>query len=120
MGYRIELSINLRHSGNILYEKERIINYAEKNNYEMYFENIEISGRRKVVYKNISVITLLFPEDEKYIINFINKIKNIKTITIETVSYDNCIFHLLYSKKGKKIDLHKLSSQDKAVALCLK
>ena len=120
MGYRIELSINLRHTGNITYEKERIIDYAEKNNYEMCFENIEISGRRKVVYKNISVITLLFPEDEKYIINFIKKIKCIKTITIETVSYDNCIFRLLYSRKQKKLDLKNLSSQDKAVALCLK
>ena len=85
----------------------------------MFFEDIEISGRRSIIHKNISVITILFPEDTKYIIQFIKKIKLIKKISIETIAYDNCIFRIIYSKK-KKLNQKNITKDDTAIIQLLK
>ena len=119
MGYHIELSLNLRQCSNRTYIKETVIDYAKKNNCEMVFEDIEISGRRSVIHKNISVITILFPEDTKYIIQFIKKIKLIKEISIETIAYDNCIFRVIYSKK-KMSNKKNITKDDVAIIQSLK
>ena len=120
MGYQIILSINLRRNGNISNIKSIVTDYAKNNNCEMIFENIEIAGRRSIIHKNLFILTVVFPEDEKYIIQFIKNIKQIKSLSIESIAYDNCIFRMLYSRKKKILKSNILSLQDKTIINALK
>ena len=119
MGYRIELFLNYKNTRNNISHKENIIKNALNNDVIRYFSTIEISGRRNTIHKNFSILTLIFPEDEKNIINFIKYIKSIKKNIIETISYDNCIFRMIYSKK-KKINTELLNETDKKILNSLK
>ena len=113
MGYYIELSIPSHKYSKEL--KNKIVNYAHKNNYERYFENIEISGQRNIIYKNIYILTFIFPDDIKYIIHFIKYIKSIKNSTINTIAYDNCIFRVIYSKKKNAVVPKNLNSDESKI-----
>ena len=74
MGYRIEISINLKKYGRTGIEKQLRAS-AVKNKCEQYFSNIEINGTRRVVHKNFLIITIVFPDDdESYIINLLHMI----------------------------------------------
>jgi hypothetical protein len=99
MGY--EIVINLDKTN------QDIIDTALKNNCERYYENYEISGIRRTIHKKKYILTLIFPDEQKYLIKFIEYIKKIKRATIETISYDNCVFHILYPLKKCKISENK-------------
>ena len=101
MGYLIEIYLDKRHGqGNI---ENQIIANAEKNQYERFHTNYEISGIRNTIHKNRYIMSFSFPDNTKHIINFIKFIKKNPIIHIDTIAYDNCIFRLLYPKISKKI-----------------
>jgi hypothetical protein len=97
MGYEIDIILHKKKY------KENIIEHAIKNNCIRHYTNYEISGIRGHIHNNKFILTFIFPEEQIYLIRFIEYIKNLKCSTIETISYDNCVFHILYPpKKCKK------------------
>jgi len=101
MGYQIEIYLDNRHYKPFVIQN--ITDIALKNNCERLYQNYEISGIRHTIHKNRYIMTFVFPDNEKYIINFIKFIKKNPNANIYTVGYDNCIFRMLYPKKSKKI-----------------
>ena len=112
MGYLIEIYLDKRHKqGNI---EEKIIENALLNQCERYYGNHHISGIRKTIHIHRYIITFLFPDNIKYITQFINFI-NTNKLNINTIAYDNCIFRQLYPNKSKN-----LTSDDQKILKLLK
>ena len=99
MGYFIETSFNIIKTSKFLKVKETIVNLAKNHNIEFSYNNYEIMGKNRVIYRNHYVMSFLFNDDEKNITGFIRGIKNMKNINIECIGYDNCIFKLMYASK---------------------
>jgi hypothetical protein len=55
-------------------------------------------GKNRTIFRNHYVMTYLF-EDENEIAKFIKQIKLMKHIYIESISYDNCVFKMMYASK---------------------
>ena len=100
MSYRLEISFDLRRvrQGNNL--KKEIISLANKCGYESCYIDQEINGHGRIIKRNNTVFILSFPEDPKYIISFIRKIKEKNNIYIESIGFDNIKFTLLYASKN--------------------
>ena len=99
MGYFIETSFDIIKTSNFLKVKETIVNLAKKHNIDFFYNNHEIMGKNRVIYRNHYVMSFLFNDNEKDITGFIHDIKNMKNINIECIGYDNCIFKLMYASK---------------------
>lgn len=99
MGYFIETSFDIIKTSNFLKVKETIVYLAKKHNIDFFYNNHEIMGKNRVIYRNHYVMSFLFNDNEKDITGFIHDIKNMKNINIECVGYDNCIFKLMYASK---------------------
>ena len=111
MGYQIEIYLDNRHYKPYLIQN--IMDNAAENNCERGWNNYEISGIRHTTHKNRYVMTFIFPDNEKYIIKFINFIKKTPQANIYTIGYDNCVFRMLYPKKSKNLvesDQHILNA----------
>ena len=63
------------------------------------YNNYEIMGKNRRIFRNHYVMTFVFEEDDNNVALFIRKIKKNKNIKIESISYDNCIFKLMYASK---------------------
>ena len=99
MGYFIETSFDIIKTSNFLKVKETIVNLAKKHNIEFSYNNHEIMGKNRIIYRNHYVMSFLFNDDEKNITGFIREIKDMKRINIECIGYDNCVFKLMYASK---------------------
>jgi hypothetical protein len=109
MGYEIEIYLDKRQQKfNIDYE---IIKNAEKNNCERYHTDYEVAGIRHTIHKNNFIMTFVFPDDEIHIIRFIQFIKKKPKVHIDTISYNNCIFRIIYPKRRVKNEIKKISDQ---------
>jgi len=95
MGYFIELSFDITKAT----LSDKITKIANKYKKEFSYNNYEIMGRNRVIYRNHYVMSFFFGEDEKNITGFIHQIKNIKYVNIECIGYDNCIFKMMYASK---------------------
>tara|TARA_B110000908_G_C10151218_1_gene401430 strand:+ start:119 stop:526 length:408 start_codon:yes stop_codon:yes gene_type:complete len=98
MGYLIELSFNINKVSNFIQTKDIILKMAEKYNKTFSYNNHEIMGKNRTIFRNHYVMTYLF-EDENEIAKFIKQIKLMKHIYIESISYDNCVFKMMYASK---------------------
>jgi len=98
MGYLIELSFNINKVSNFIQTKEMILKIAEKYNKTFSYNNYEIMGKNRTIFRNHYVMTYLF-DDENDIVKFIKQIKLMKYIYIESISYDNCVFKMMYASK---------------------
>jgi len=98
MGYLIELSFNINKVSNFIQTKEMILKIAEKYNKTFSYNNHEIMGKNRTIFRNHYVMTYLF-DDENDIVKFIKQIKLMKHIYIESISYDNCVFKMMYASK---------------------
>lgn len=98
MGYLIELSFNINKVSNFIQTKEIILKIAEKYNKTFSYNNHEIMGKNRTIFRNHYVMTYLF-DDENDIVKFIKQIKLMKHIYIESISYDNCVFKMMYASK---------------------
>tara|TARA_B110000008_G_C16951502_1_gene556509 strand:- start:140 stop:550 length:411 start_codon:yes stop_codon:yes gene_type:complete len=99
MGYFIELSFDIIKTPNFISLKESILKLGEKYKKEFSYNNHEIMGKNRVIYRNHYVMSFLFDDEEKNIKGFIREIKDFKYVNIECIGYDNCIFKLMYASK---------------------
>ena len=100
MSFQVELSINLRHVGNINQIRGKLLDLAEKYKCSRHYVDYEISGKSRTRIRNHLIMTFFFPEENSGIISFLIHIKNMLSVHVESVSYDNCIFILLYASRS--------------------
>ena len=96
--FLIELSFDINKVSNFIQTKDIILKMAEKYNKTFSYNNHEIMGKNRTIFRNHYVMTYLF-EDENEIAKFIKQIKLMKHIYIESISYDNCVFKMMYASK---------------------
>jgi hypothetical protein len=99
MSYRLEIALNLKHRGDALMLKNEIIKLAEESRCELYYQDYEFQGKKRQFVRNHLFFIFFFPEDPKYIINFLYLLKKRKYAYIESIGFDNCKFTLLYASK---------------------
>ena len=99
MGFLIELSFNINKVSNFIQTKEMILKIAEKYNKTFSYNNHEIMGKNRTIFRNHYIMTYLFEDNENEIAKFIKQIKLMKHIHIESISYDNCVFKMMYASK---------------------
>lgn len=99
MGYFIELSFDILKSNNFLKTKTLIVELAEKYGKEFHYNNHEIMGKNRTIFRNHYIMTFLFEDHEENVGKFIENIKKIRYVNIESIGYDNCIFKLMYASK---------------------
>lgn len=98
MGYKIELSLDIKKTGNIAEYKQLLVKESLKNGCEIYFFNYEFIGQNMRVYKNNYILTFLFKENEELIANFIRFVKKYKRhVYIESIFYDNCVIKIMHA-----------------------
>tara|TARA_X000000368_G_scaffold307801_1_gene245782 strand:+ start:430 stop:840 length:411 start_codon:yes stop_codon:yes gene_type:complete len=99
MGFLIELSFNINKVSNFIKTKQMILKIAEKYNKTFSYNNHEIMGKNRTIFRNHYVMTYLFEDNENDIAKFVKQIKLMKHINIESISYDNCVFKMMYASK---------------------
>lgn len=100
MSYLIEMSFDIIKIGNFLETKKNIIEIANKYNKIFSYNNHEIMGSNRTIYRNHYVMTFVFEDNELSISNFIKDIKSYnKHIYFESVSYECGKFNMMYASK---------------------
>jgi hypothetical protein len=99
MTYRLEASLNLKHTNNAVLFKNELINIAYKCGCESCWTDVEISGYGRVIKRNNVVIIFNFPENIKNIMKFLNYVKTNRNIYIESIGFDNIKYTLIYASK---------------------
>ncbi len=99
MTYQIELSVNLNKVTNLSEIKSLLINKAEECKVEDYYTMFEYFGKNRHIYRNHCILTFSFEDHMELVSEFIRFSKKMKTIHIESVSYDNAVFKLIYASK---------------------
>jgi len=99
MTYLIELSYNLSKNTTLNQTISKLLNKAENCRLENFYKNYEYMGKNRRVIRNHCVLTFMFEEHIELVSEFIRFVKKIKTINIESVSYDNTVFKLIYASK---------------------
>jgi len=99
MGFLIELSFDIIKTKNFISLKQSIIQLADKYGKTFLYNNHEIMGKNRTIFRNHYVITILFEENEENVSKFIKTIKKNKNIKIESISYDNCILKMMYASR---------------------
>ena len=99
MTYRLEVAFNFRHNKDVNGLKNDLINTANRSGCENYYTDIELMGCGRTTTRNHMVMVFHFPDKAKYIISFLNRIKNNRNVYIESIGYDNISFTLLYASK---------------------
>ena len=107
MGYDIEISSAVNVPSMM---KGNIIAKAYRCNCEYHYEQYELEGRRRQIYRKYHIMTFIFPEDGAALQSFIRYIKASKGFHIECISTDIGSFELLYASPKY------LSSMDKTKA----
>lgn len=98
MGFQIELSLDIKKTGNITEYKQLLVKEALKNGCEIYFFNYEFMGKNRRIYRNHYILTFIFKENEELVANFIRFVKKYKRyVYIESIFYDNCIMKIMYA-----------------------
>jgi hypothetical protein len=98
MVYQIELSLDIKKTGNVTEYKQLFVNEALKNGCEIYFFNYEFMGQNRRVYRNHYILTFVFKENEELIANFIRFVKKYKRhVYIESIFYDNCVVKIMHA-----------------------
>jgi hypothetical protein len=101
MGYLIELSYNLTKQTNHTITVDTLRDIAYNNGCECFYVNYEFVGQQRRLYRQHCILTIHFSDNEDDICTFIRQIKNLpnKIIYIESLSYDDIIFKLIYVSK---------------------
>ena len=99
MTYLIELSYNLSKNTSLNQTISTLLDKAENCRLEHFYKNYEYMGKNRRIIRNHCILTFIFEEHIELVSEFIRFVKKIKTINIESVSYDNAIFKLIYASK---------------------
>ena len=107
MTYLIELSYNLSKNTSLNQTISTLLDKAENCRLEHFYKNYEYMGKNRRIIRNHCILTFIFEEHIELVSEFIRFVKKIKTINIESVSYDNAIFKLIYASKKYLIFMKK-------------
>ena len=99
MSYRLEVALNLKQRGDALMLKKEIVKLAVESRCELYYQDFEFEGKKRQIKRNHLFFIFFFPDNPKYIINFLYLLKKRKYAYIESIGFDNCKFTLLYASK---------------------
>ena len=99
MTYLIELSYNLSKNTSLNDTISKLLTKAENCRLENFYKNYEYMGKNRRIIRNHCILTFMFEEHLELVSEFIRFVKKIKTVNIESVSYDNAIFKLIYESK---------------------
>ena len=99
MTYLIELSYNLSKNTSLNQTVSALLNKAENCRLEHFYQNYEYMGKNRKIIRNHCILTFMFEEHIELVSEFIRFVKRLKTVNIESVSYDNAIFKLIYASK---------------------
>ena len=99
MTYLIELSYNLSKNTSLNQTVSTLLDKAENCRLEHFYQNYEYMGKNRRVIRNHCILTFMFEEHLELVSEFIRYVKKFKTVNIESVSYDNAIFKLIYASK---------------------
>lgn len=99
MTYLIELSYNLSKNTSLTQTVSALLNKAENCRLEHFYQNYEYMGKNRRIIRNHCILTFMFEEHIELVSEFIRFVKRLKTVNIESVSYDNAIFKLIYASK---------------------
>ena len=99
MTYLIELSYNLSKNTSLNQTVSELLNKAENCRLEHFYQNYEYMGKNRRIIRNHCILTFMFEEHIELVSEFIRFVKKLKTVNIESVSYDNAIFKLIYASK---------------------
>jgi hypothetical protein len=98
MGYNIEVSFNTLKHNCVTQTRDMIINYAQENGCNYWYENYEFINTINH-NRNHTIITINFQNTNiNKIVNFLKIIKVIKGLNIETI-YDDINNQLLFASK---------------------
>ena len=99
MTYLIELSYNLSKNTNLNETINKLLTKAENCRLENFYKNYEFMGKNRTIIRNHCVLTFIFEEHMELVSEFIRYVKKLKIVNIESVSYDNAVFKLIYASK---------------------
>ena len=99
MTYLIELSYNLSKNTNLNETINKLLIKAENCRLEKFYKNYEFMGKNRTIIRNHCVLTFIFEEHMELVSEFIRYVKKLKIVNIESVSYDNAVFKLIYASK---------------------
>ena len=99
MTYLIELSYNLSKNTNLNETINKLLTKAENCRLENFYKNYEFMGKNRKIIRNHCILTFIFEEHIELVSEFIRYVKKLKIVNIESVSYDNAIFKLIYASK---------------------
>ena len=127
MGYQIDVAFDMRIVGSMTNLYDMFVKKAEKNNCEMHYMNYEMEGIGRTIVRNHSVMTFIFPPEEKYMINFVRFVREFRDARIESITTDDIKCTLFYAsskylsmmdtwhaKKYKK-SRHLLSTEQQSI-----
>ena len=108
MGYEIELSCGLNSPSSV---KDAVIAKAYNCDCEYHYNQYELKGRRRQIYRIHHIMSFIFPETaERQMQAFIRYIKSHRGVYIECISVDSGNCEILYASSKY------LSLMDKAKA----
>ena len=99
MTYLIELSYNLSKNTNLNETINKLLEKAAMCRLENFYKNYEFMGKNRKIIRNHCVLTFIFEEHMELVSEFIRFVKKLKLINIESVSYDNTVFKIIYASK---------------------
>ena len=99
MTYLIELSYNLSKNTNLNETINKLLKKAAMCRLENFYKNYEFMGKNRKIIRNHCVLTFIFEEHMELVSEFIRFVKKLKVINIESVSYDNTVFKIIYASK---------------------
>lgn len=99
MTYLIELSYNLSKNSSLNDTISKLVEKAENCRLEHFYKNYEYMGKNRRIIRNHCILTFMFEEHIELVSEFIRFVKKNRTVNIESVSYDNAVFKLIYASK---------------------
>ena len=94
MGYEIEISCSVGLAGDV---KDSIIAKAKRCKCEYHYEQYELEGRRRQIYRMQYIISFIFPEDCVQLQTFIRYIKALRNVHIECIVMDSGAYEIIYA-----------------------
>ena len=99
MTYLIELSYNLSKNTNLNETINKLLGKAAMCRWENFYKNYEFMGKNRKIIRNHCVLTFIFEEHMELVGEFIRFVKRLKVVNIESVSYDNTVFKIIYASR---------------------
>ena len=92
MGYIIDVSFDIRKTGQVTSLQKTIIDCANECECSSSYIEYELEGKRRTIYRNSCVITVVFAEvcEDNFlqILTFLNTVSSLKNVYVESIYCD--------------------------------